>query len=457
MSTSQSTIHQDSAIYAKGLRKAYKIYASPIDRALESFRGGIRHTERVALDNVDLELKRGEVVGILGRNGAGKSTLLKIVAKTLEKTSGELDVNGRVTAILELGTGFHPEYSGRENIYMGGLCLGMTRSEIDAKIDEIIDFSELRDVIDDPFKTYSTGMQARLTFSTAISVDPDILIVDEALSVGDARFQMKCFAWLQDLREKDATILIVSHDTNTITTFCDRALILEDGKVYAEGDAKEVSELYQNMLFGRKSVNNNLEGLGAENSADGNDGNDEDQAGVDAANVPDGDIHQETARYGTGEAELLDWGLFNEAEERISVIETGSKVRFSMTLKCKTDIAGLSYGFAIKNTKGTVLWGITNLSYANKGTSALVGDTLNINAHCTLWLNAGDYFVTLGAAHVENGDKIDFVEDGIHFKVTGPGGIFTTSVVNLETSLDMESTREIDDEIVTSAIGGEKA
>ena len=239
------------AIKACNLRKAYRVYNNPIGPLVEIVRRKKFHSERVALDDVSLELRRGEIIGVLGRNGAGKSTLLKLIAGTLEPSAGTLEVNGRLTAILELGTGFHPDYTGRENILMGGLCLGMSRSEIDGKVNSIIEFSELGDVIDQPFKTYSTGMQARLTFSTAISVEPDILIVDEALSVGDARFQMKCFSWMQRLKKQNCTILLVSHDTNTITTFCDRALILERGRIFAEGNSKKITVIYHNMLFGR--------------------------------------------------------------------------------------------------------------------------------------------------------------------------------------------------------------
>ncbi|MCZ7559483.1 MAG: ABC transporter ATP-binding protein [Burkholderiaceae bacterium] len=412
------------AIRARGLRKAYRLYARPIDALVEALTGKRRHVERVALDNVDLELRRGEIVGVLGRNGAGKSTLLKIIAGTLERTAGELEVHGRITAILELGTGFHPEYTGRENIYMGGLCLGMSRAEIDAKLESIIDFSELRDVIDQPFKTYSTGMQARLTFSTAISVDPDILIVDEALSVGDARFQLKCFGRMQQLRANRTTVLLVSHDTNTITTLCDRALILENGKVHAEGDSKRVSVLYHNMLFGRRE--NGDEARAAPPSA-------EEQGG------PSQPSAAHTVRYGSGEGELLDWALLDASGARVTLIESGSPFSLSMTLFCAREIEDLSCGFAVKDRRGTVLWGVTNLTDSRSAMRVQAGETLSISASGVMWLAAGDYFVTLGAAHLGDGGKIDFVEDAIGFRVLGPGNIFTTSVVNMQSRFVIES------------------
>jgi ABC-type polysaccharide/polyol phosphate transport system ATPase subunit len=424
------------AIRARGLRKAYRVYAHAVDPLVEAIRRVPRHTERVALQSVDLELKRGEIVGVLGRNGAGKSTLLKIIAGTLERTFGELEVNGRITAILELGTGFHPDYTGRENILMGGLCLGMTKAEIEGKVDSIVEFSELREVIDQPFKTYSTGMQARLTFATAISVEPDILIVDEALSVGDARFQMKCFGWIQRLKQKNATILLVSHDTNTITTFCDRALILEGGRVFAEGEAKPITVVYHNLLFGKTKASAATE------------------SGDVQRRQPEGEISQpvveltmgseqpasemampKALRYGSGEARLLDWGLFDEHGRCTTLLNSGSNCRFSMRLRCDRDIPALSCGFAIKDRRGTVVWGVTNLTSQGVAWQARRGDVLTIACDCKMWLASGDFFVTLGVAHLHDGTKIDFVEDAIQFRVVGAEGIFTTSLVNLESNL----------------------
>ena len=243
----------DIAISVEHLSKTYKVYPKPADLLREIFTRRVQHDLYHALTDIDFKVKRGECVGIIGPNGAGKSTLLKVIAGTLSPTSGDVTVRGRVSAILELGTGFHPEYSGRDNVFLGGMCLGMSRKDMVRKFAWIVDFSELGEVIDKPFKTYSSGMQARLTFATAISIEPEILIIDEALAAGDSYFVVKCGQRIREICDSGATVLFVSHSTHQVATLCDRAVWIEGGKMRGIGDSIDVCRRYDYSVHERIS------------------------------------------------------------------------------------------------------------------------------------------------------------------------------------------------------------
>lgn len=237
-------------IEIKDLVKKYNIYDDPMDRLKEtlSLRSKCYHREFVALDGLTFNVEKGDAIGILGKNGSGKSTLLKMVTGVLTPTSGTLNVNGKIAAILELGAGFNMEYTGRENIYLNGTMMGYTKEEMNERIDGIIDFADIGEFIEQPVKIYSSGMFARLAFAVAINVDPDILIVDEALAVGDTRFQIKCINKMKELKESGTTILFVSHATEQVKRFCNKAIWLKDGKIKNMGESSEIADLYEDFM-----------------------------------------------------------------------------------------------------------------------------------------------------------------------------------------------------------------
>lgn len=244
---------EEPVIRVRNLGKSYRVFGHPREILGEVLLGRKRGREFEALRNVSFEVHRGEVIGLVGPNGAGKSTLLKIIAGTLDATEGEVQLKGSVSAILELGTGFQPDYSGRENVLLGAMCLGLTRAEALERLDEIIDFSELREVINQPFRTYSSGMKARLTFSTAISVAPEIFIVDEALAAGDAYFVNKCLVKMKEICTSGATVFFVSHSTDLVKRLCTRAMLIENGEIVMDGPVLEVCTAYDMKVLDHTS------------------------------------------------------------------------------------------------------------------------------------------------------------------------------------------------------------
>ncbi|MEO8358554.1 MAG: ABC transporter ATP-binding protein [Vicinamibacteria bacterium] len=446
---------QPSAIRVEGLSKAFKLYARPADLFWEALTGKARHRLFWALKDLSFDVKKGQAVGILGRNGAGKSTLLKLICGKLDPTAGEVQVVGRISSILELGTGFSPDYTGRENVRLGGLMIGMTQEEIDAKMEWIVDFSELRDFIDQPFRTYSSGMQARLTFATAICVEPEILIVDEALSVGDVKFQRKCFAKMSAFRESGRTILLVSHDLNTISTFCDHAILLEGGRIYEQGAPRHIGMVYYHLIFGDQP--------GASSRVEAADG------ALPAPTVPPTDplpgghvgsdavremARQALARRTEGsrsvatatnahelrtgsfqEAEVLSYGILDDRGALVSMLTSGERYRLFVVALFHARVDRPMFGFVIRNKKGVDMFGVDTRAAEVVLTRHEAGDILVGSLDVTMWLTNGDYFLSAGVGHTPDGKEaypIDFRYDGLLFSIGLAKHIQHASVVNLQ-------------------------
>ena len=406
---------EDIAISVNDVSKMYKLYDNPMDRLKESL--GLsrkkKYKEHYALNHVSFQVHKGETVGIIGTNGSGKSTILKIITGVLFPTGGEVSVNGRISALLELGAGFNGEYSGLENVYLNGSMIGFSREEIDAKLQSILDFADIGEFIHQPVKTYSSGMFVRLAFAVAINIDPEILIVDEALSVGDVFFQAKCYRKFEEFKEMGKTILFVSHDLSSIGKYCDRVVLLNKGEKLAEGGAKEMVNLYRRVLVNQYDDADLEEG--AENAEAGQDGqltdgtagenvSKKEHAGGGRAMKDSLNLNPKVLEYGSKLGEIVDFAIRDDTGMITNVIEKGKEFSVQMKVRFQADVNDPIFAFTLKDLKGTEITG-TNTMYEHTPVKPQkAGDVREITFKQIMPLEAGEYMLCLGCTGYKDGD-----------------------------------------------------
>lgn len=437
------------ALNIQSLTKVYRLYDSPIDRLKESLHPLKKqyHSDFFALNNVSLDIKRGETFGIVGRNGSGKSTLLKIICGVLTPTAGSVSINGRISALLELGTGFNPEMTGIENVYFSGTIMGFKKEEMEEKLQSILSFAEIGEFIKQPVKTYSSGMFVRLAFAVAINVDPDVLIVDEALSVGDVAFQRKCFAKIQDIQKKGATIVFVSHAAGSILELCKTAALMDAGEVILLGNPKLVVTKYHQMLFAkpeaRNTIREQIKLLSVEEGIDKTPGEEEADRELDVNYLPQNKnmydpnmkpkstvIYSEKEDLGV---RLSDLGIVTPSGEQVNIINFGEEYIISYKAQFKKPAFNVRLGTMIKTVSGYELSGAVTstpesaIDYIEEGAEV----TARFRFRCLL--HEGMYFVNAGVVGVLDGEEryLERIIDAFMFRVQSNRGILSTCVVSL--------------------------
>lgn len=383
------------AIQVKGLEKAYKLYDKPSDRLKEALGFGRkkRYKEHYALKGVDMTIYQGETVGIIGTNGSGKSTILKIITGVLNPTGGSVHVNGRISALLELGAGFNMEYNGIENIYLNGTMIGFSKKEIDAKMDDILNFADIGDYVHQPVKTYSSGMFVRLAFAVAINIEPEILIVDEALSVGDVFFQAKCYHKFEEFKEMGKTIVFVSHDLSSISKYCDRVVLLNQGVKLGEGSPKEMIDAYKQVLVGQYIPAADDQSLLSDKEITA--------AAAAAAGTVKGEVNPELLEYGTKDAMITGYKITDDTGRETSALLKGKECTITMQVHFEHDIEAPIFAFTIKNIKGVEITGTNTMVEKAFLSPVRAGSDMEITFTQKIDLQGGEYLLSFGVTGFE--------------------------------------------------------
>ena len=389
------------AIEVQNLSKVYKLYERPIDRMREALspRRKNYHKNHYALDNISFRVNKGETLGIIGTNGSGKSTLLKIITGVLSPTTGDINVNGRISALLELGTGFNLEYTGIENIYLNGTMLGYTRNEIEERLNSILEFADIGEFIYQPVKTYSSGMFVRLAFAVAINIDPEILIVDEALSVGDVFFQAKCYNKFEEFRKMGKTIILVTHDLGSVVKYCDRAILINKGEFIREDKPKYIVDLYKKILV------NQLE----DNILKDKDANDEtsneNQIVYDNSKRWKDSIIENPNKsdYGNRKAEIIDYAIVDKKGNITTSLVKGEDFTIKMRIIFNHIIQDPIVAFTIRDSKGTEITGTNTMLENIKIEVDKENEIKTIEFKQKMDLQGGEYLLCLGCTGFSDG------------------------------------------------------
>ncbi|RPD87775.1 ABC transporter ATP-binding protein [Luteimonas sp. 100069] len=414
-------VSENLAIDVRDVGKSYHIYEHPSHRLMQGLVGAKKryYREFWALRGVNIQIRPGQTVGVVGRNGSGKSTLLQMLAGTLTPTEGSVRIQGRVAALLELGSGFNPDFTGRENVYLNASILGLSRSEVEARLDAILAFADIGEFIDQPVRNYSSGMALRLAFAVQAQVQPQVLIVDEALAVGDAKFQAKCFARLKQLKEEGTAILLVSHATDQIVQHCDHALLLDGGRAVCSGKPRDVVNRYLDLLFGKDKPDAVAERqpplVGAVQVGRFSGGD----SGFEGR--PNYNPHE--YRWGDGAARIVDFELCSDTMHYPVTLKSGERIRLTLRIVFERQVVRPILGFFVKTKEGVVVYA-SNTEYKPMPEFAALGEEGSVTEVTLAYdcrLADGDYFISVGVASRNEAEVVphDRRFDSIHFQVMG--------------------------------------